>query len=127
MVDTLKYYYSKLSTDTALIAEIGSGDIVNAYPNTVENFPLVIFLDDNQSDAEFADNEPGVASVSLTVHIFTKALVGYPTTTTLGMHVARIFGALRFSCGSNGEVPDDTDAVRHRVMRFSKGLFPSEL
>ena len=127
MLATKKYFYTALSTDTALDTALGSGLVVDQYPAQVNTFPLVVYIDDNQSDGEYADNQPMISRARVVVHIFTKATAGYPTTTTLGILVANVFRGLFFNCVSNGEVPEPDEGVRHRVMIFSRELFPEEM
>ena len=127
MLRTKAYFFTALSEDTALATALGSGEIVDQYPDVIETFPLVVYQDDNQTDGEYADNQPMISRARVVVHIFTKATIGYPTTTTLGILVANVFKGLFFHCVSNGETPDDSVGVRHRVMIFSRELFPSEM
>jgi hypothetical protein len=121
------FYYSKLIGDAALAALIGipADHIVDAFPAEVLTFPLVIYLDDNQEDMEYADNKATMSRARVTIHIFTKSDMA--TTTSIAMEIARIFNASYFNCGTNGEVPDPNPDVRHRVMRFSRELFASDI
>ena len=98
-------------------------NIFDAYPETVETFPCIIFQDDNQRDEEFADNLPTVDSLGVQIHIYTKALDGYSTTTEIGLVVAEVMKENWFVCTSNREVPDVEDNVRHRVMYFTRDVF----
>jgi len=128
MLQTKAFFYGKLSTDSALISLLGStNNISDAWPEVVNTFPMVIIMDDNQRDWEFVDNKPKGSSVTVTIHIFTKAKAGAPTTSAIGSAVALVFYNLDFACTSNGEVSDPVPDVRHRIMRFSRELFPSEL
>lgn len=97
-------------------------DILDAYPNSIEVFPTVIFLDTNQSDTEFADNKAWADICDVTVHIFTKAIENYPTTSQIGMVVDEIMKENYFTTTSNMEVADPIDDVRHRVINFRKIL-----
>jgi hypothetical protein len=122
------WFYTALSSDSGLDTVLGTnGSVTDEYPETIEKFPLVIYVDTNQYDSEFADNLPTRSTTRVTVHIYTKALTGYPTTTAVGVEVARIFRAMFFNCVSNGEVPDETETVRHRVMVFSRSLAATDL
>lgn len=98
-------------------------DVLDAYPETVEKFPCVIFLDDNQTDIEFADNLPLGDSIAVQIHIFTKALSGYATTSAIGLVVAEVMKEQFFTCRNNREVQDVADNVRHRVMYFTREVF----
>lgn len=98
-------------------------DIFDAYPNAIEKFPCVIFIDAGQTDIEFADNKPLAVNADVEVHIYTKALEGYSTTSEIGIIVDEIMKENFFVCNSNIEVPDVQDDVRHRVMVFRNSIF----
>lgn len=120
MINAKAKYYSILNDErlTSIVEKV-----LDAYPNTITKFPCVIFLDDNQNDTEFADNEPLADNLSLQVHIFTKALSGYKTTTEIGLVVNTLMKENYFACTSNREVPDSDDKVRHRVMYFTRAVY----
>lgn len=120
MINAKKIIYNILN-DERLTSQVK--DIFDAYPTTVENFPCVIFLDAGQNDIEFADNKPLAVNVDIEVHIFTKALDGYLTTSQIGITVDDIMKENYFICNSNMEVPDVDDNVRHRVMVFRNNFF----
>lgn len=121
MINAKSLYYSILQ-DERLTELVGEDNILDAYPETVETFPCVIFLEENQLDREFADNQPLADELSLTVHIFTKALDGYPTSSEIGLVVATIMRGNFFVATQNREMSDVSDNVRHRVMAFRKVL-----
>lgn len=121
MINAKSLYYSILQ-DERLTDLVGEDNILDAYPETVETFPCVIFLEENQLDREFADNQPLADELSLTVHIFTKSLDGYPTTSEIGLVVATIMRENFFVATQNREMSDVSDNVRHRVMAFRKVL-----
>jgi len=98
-------------------------DVLDAYPNLIKNFPTVIFQDTNQRDIEFADNNPMASSGEVTIHIFTKAIEGYATTSEIAEVVYGLMKENYFSCSSNSEIPAESDDVRHRVMVFRNNLF----
>ena len=105
------------------ITDLFGDEILDAYPNCVEKFPCLIYLDSNQTDIEFADNQPLVNLCSVEIHIFTKALDGYPTSTELGLVINEVMAENYFSATLNMEVPDVVDDVRHRVMNFRNYIF----
>lgn len=98
-------------------------DVLDAYPNGIENFPTVIFQDTNQTDIEFADNFPIASNCEVTVHIFTKAIENYPTTSEIADVIYDIMRENYFTCSSNSEVPAEGDDIRHRVLVFRNNLF----
>ena len=126
MLAIKSWVYGKISGDAALVALLGdTSHISDAWPEVFTIFPMVIYQDDNQQDWEWSDNIPLGTSARIRVDIFTKT--DLPTTTAIGMEVSRIFRVNLFNCGSNGEVFDPTEGVRHRVMRFNRGFFPGQL
>ena len=98
-------------------------DVFSGYPTTVEEFPCVCFIDDGQHDTEYADNQNMGIRYECEVHIFTKALEGYPTTFEIGEIVKSLLRENDFCCILNREVPDEQDNVRHRVMGFRNWSF----
>ncbi|MFA5137504.1 MAG: hypothetical protein WC489_09025 [Patescibacteria group bacterium] len=126
MLATKAWIYGKLSTDASVLSAFTDTDhVTDAYPEKVEVFPLLVFMDKNQADMEYGDNAPVMSAQSFEVHVFTK--LDLETTTNLSIPVYDLFRSLDFSCTMNGEVPDPVEGVRHRVMRFSRELFPSDL
>lgn len=98
-------------------------DVLDAYPDLIENFPTVIFQDTNQRDIEFADNNPLASNCEMTIHIFTKAIEGYSTTSEIAGIIYELMKENYFICSSNSEIPAEGDDVRHRVMVFRNNLF----
>ena len=120
MINAKETIYNILS-DERLTSQVT--DIFDAYPTTIENFPCIIFIDSGQTDIEFADNQPLGVEVEITIHIFTKTLDGYLTTSQIGIIVDEIMKENYFICNSNMEVPDVDDNVRHRIMVFRNNFF----
>lgn len=116
-----KKLYNTILNDTRITDLVTV--VLDAYPDTVEEFPCLIYLDENQNDIEFADNLPLGNSITVQVHIFTKALSGYATTSTIGITVAEIMKENYFTCRNNREVEDEDDNIRHRVMEFTREVF----
>lgn len=117
MINSKKLYKTILN-DTRVTTLVKK--VVDAYPNKVEIFPCVVYIDDTQTDKEFADNKPQATRCGVTIHVFTKALSGYATTTEIGLVINDIMHENDFACISNGETPDVSDDVRHRVMVFDR-------
>lgn len=115
MVDVKRTAYETLNDER--LTDIVE-DVFDAYPSTVEVFPCVVFLDVGQTDTEYADNKNLATSYEVEVHIFTKALDGYPTTFEIGNVVETLMKENDFYLTLNTEVPDTEDEVRHRVMGF---------
>lgn len=126
MLASKAWVFSKLSGYAPLVSVLGSADKISDYrPEIVTEFPSVILTDESQLDFEFVDNHPTMSALTVKVDVFTK--IGLKTTTEIGIPIADLFDSLTFHCATNGEVPDPVEGVRHRVMRFSRALFPSEL
>ena len=126
MLATKDKIYTMLTTNVALLALVGGADhIVSAWGETIEIFPLVIYQDENQSDMEFADNKPMASSVRYRIDVFTTTDLA--STTEIGQAIAIVMMADFFTCGTNGEVFEVTEGVKHRVMRFSRELFTSDI
>lgn len=114
--------YGILSGDEAIAGYVGE-NILDAYPNMVENFPCIIFLDANQSDVEFADNKPLADAAEVEIHIFTKALDGFPTATEIGEAVYVAMNENYFVLTGGRGLSDPDPDVRHRIMNFRNIIF----
>lgn len=120
MINAKKFYKTVLS-DSRITAVAST--VLDAYPDAIETFPCIIFLDDNQTDKEFADNLPLADNIRVQIHIFTKALKNYKTTSEIGLAVAQVMKENWFVCTGNTETPDVDDKVRHRVMYFTRDVY----
>ena len=118
----VKAFYNQLFEDSRITALVPEDNIFNAYPETIETFPALIFVDESQNDIEYADNKSMGSSCSLLVHIYSKKLNGYPTTSQIGIAVAEVMNENWWNCSSNGETAEPVDDVEHRIMRFSKSI-----
>ena len=116
-----KKLYNTILNDTRITELVNI--VLDAYPETIEEFPCIIYLDENQNDIEYADNLPLGNSITVQIHIFTKALSGYATTSTIGLKVAEVMKENYFICRNNREVADVDVNVRHRVMEFTREVF----
>ena len=116
-----KLLYNTILNDARITAV--APVVLDAYPNSITKFPCVIFLDDSQADKEFADNFPLADSIGVQIHIFTKAVASYKTTTEIGLVVAQVMKENYFICTSNTEAPDVDDNIRHRVMYFKRDIY----
>lgn len=126
MINAKELYYQMLH-DERITDIVGSNGIFDAYPETIEDFPCVIYLEENQNDVEFADNQPTTNNLSFQLHIFTKALDGYATTSQIALTVDEVLKEYYFVCRSNRELQDVQDNVRHRVLNYSRALFDEVL
>ena len=123
MLNMKKYYQTLLSSSSELASLLGqNGEILSAYPDEVTKFPVIIYEDSNQRDVAFSDNLPQGTAASVRIHIFTKAVSGYATTTTLGKIVHDIFRTDYWSCTANTEISEDNN-VKHRIMDFTREFY----
>ena len=122
MINTKKLY-SELLSDSRITALVPEENISNAYPNDVEIFPCIIFLDENQADIEYNDNKADGSLCSVTIHIFTKKLDGYSSSSEIGIVVAEVMNEDLWDCPQNRETPDPDPDVEHRIMVFSKSIY----
>jgi len=118
-----KKIYNSLLNDERITALVPEDYILNAYPDEIECFPCLIFLDDEQSDTEYFENMPGASFCSVQIHIFTKKLDGYVSSAEVANVVAEVMNEDLWNCSQNGEVQDPDPNAEHRVMRFGKSIF----
>lgn len=118
-----KKLYSTLLQDNRITALISENNILNSYPNKVVDFPCLIFVDENQADTEYYENQPGASNCNLMIHIFSKKLDGYVTTSEVAIVIAEILHENLWNCPQNREVSDPDPDVEHRIMFFNKSIF----
>jgi hypothetical protein len=122
MINT-KEIYNKLLNDERITELVDEDNILSAWPDEFETFPCIIFMDENQSDDEYYENMPGASRCSVQIHIFTKKLDGYASTSEIGAAVAEVFNEDLWHCSQNGEVADPDPDAEHRVMMFNKSIY----
>ena len=118
-----KELYSTLLSNPEIIALVPEDNIFNSYPADVEIFPCIGFIDENQSDGEYADNKHRADDCSVEIHIFSKKLEDYVTTSEIGVIIAKIMNNDLWHCSVNREFGDPRPNVEHRVMRFNKSIY----
>lgn len=118
-----KKLYSDLLSDSRITTLVSDENIFNSYPDTIENFPCIVFIDENQSDVEYNDNKVGGSFCSVGIHIFSKKLEGYLTTSEIGIKVSEVLNEDLWHCSQNMETSDPDPNVEHRVMVFSKSIY----
>lgn len=122
MINAKKLYLELLS-DSRITDLVSEENILSSYPNEVEIFPCIIFLDENQNDTEYNDNKCGAEDCSVMIHIFSKKLEEYPTISEIGIKIAEVMNEYLWNCSQNGEVSDPDPDVEHRVMVFNKSIY----
>ena len=124
MQDTGTFWYTKLSTDAALLALVGStANISASYPETITVWPYVIFREENQPSAEYGDNLPLANISTYVVDVFVKN----DSTTPIAQAIDNLFTPLHWSCIYNSDVPDPDPMARHRVMRYTRPLYVGDI
>lgn len=118
-----KKLYSELLSDSRITDLVPEENILNSYPNEVEIFPCIVFLDENQNDIEYNDNKVGGSLCSVMIHVFSKKLENYPTTSEIGIKIAEVMNEDLWNCLGNGEVSDPDPDTEHRVMVFNKSIY----
>lgn len=122
MINT-KEIYAKLLNDERITTLVSEDNILNAYPASVEDFPCIVFIDENQSDEQYADNFATTSRCSVTIHIFSKKLDEYVTTSEIGVIIARVMNEDLWHCSMNREISDTNPDVEHRIMDFEKSIY----
>ena len=118
-----KALYNTLLNDQRITELVDSENILSSWPDEFEVFPCIIFMDENQSDDEYNDNKPEASRCSVQIHIFSKKLDGYATTSEIAIKVAEVMNEDLWNCPQNGEVSDPDPDCEHRVMVFNKSIF----
>lgn len=118
-----KKIYNTLLSDSRITSLVSTDNIFNSYPDTIETFPCIVFIDENQSDVEYNDNKVGGSLCSVMIHIFSKKLDEYLTTSEIGIKVAEVMNEDLWYCSQNRETSDPDPDAEHRVMAFSKSIF----
>ena len=122
MINAKKLYVELLS-DSRITDLVSEENILSSYPNEVEIFPCIIFLDDNQNDSEYNDNKHSADNCSVMIHVFSKKLEGYSTTSEIGIKIAEVMNEDLWNCSGNREVSDPDPDTEHRVMVFNKSIY----
>lgn len=118
-----KKIYNTLLNDSRILEFVSEDNILNSYPNEVENFPCIIFSENSQDDSEYNDNMPGASVCSVEIHIFVKKLDGNATSSDIAEVVAEVMNEDFWNGSGNREVSDPDPDVEHRVIQFNKSIF----
>lgn len=119
----VKKLYNQIFSDERITTLIPEDNIFNSYPDEIENFPCIVFVDENQRDSEYNENMPGASYCVLMVHIFSKKLDGYISTSEVAVVISKVFNEKLWNCSQNKEVADPDPNAEHRVMVFEKSIF----
>ena len=118
MFDVGTQVYSLLSTTTAITDLVPTDNIYSVWPDTVTQFPSIIF-DDTQNDINFQDNKPKGSHAVTKIDVFIKD----DTPTPIATAICNAFRDAYWSCEYNELVPDPDASIRHRSLRFSRPLW----
>lgn len=94
--------------------------VVCGYPNEVQKFPLICWVESSQYEEEFSDNKARYNKCEIEIHIYTKKLTGYQTTNEIARLVDNIFYNDFWTCANNIDVGDTDNSVEHRVLYYRK-------
>lgn len=118
-----KKIYNTLLSDERITILVPVDNIMSAYPSEVEVFPCIIFLDENQNDSEYNDNKSSASDCSVIIHVFTKKIDKYITTSDIAEKICSVMNDDLWHCSKNGEVTDPDPNTEHRVLFFSKSIY----
>ena len=87
-------------------------NVTDTYPDDWENFPVVIFLEEENKPYEIYGDKDQKTNIRYKVDIFNN-----DSTSALAMKIDEIFSSLGLMRTSSLDVPDPSH-LRHKTMRF---------
>ena len=87
-------------------------NVTDTYPDDWENFPVVIFLEEQNKPGEWYDEKERKSNIRYKVDIFDK-----DSTSNLAVEIDKIFASLGLRRTDCQDVPDPSH-LRHKLMRF---------
>jgi hypothetical protein len=87
-------------------------NVTDTYPDDWENFPVVIFLEEENKPYEIYGDKEQKSNIRYKVDIFNN-----DSTSALALKVDEIFSSLGLMRTSSLDVPDPSH-LRHKTMRF---------
>lgn len=87
-------------------------NVTDTYPSDWENFPVVIFLEEQNKPGEWYDEKERKSNIRYKVDIFDK-----DSTSNLAVEIDKIFASLGLRRTDCQDVPDPSH-LRHKLMRF---------
>lgn len=87
-------------------------NVTDTYPDDWENFPVVIFLEEQNKPGEWYDEKERKSNIRYKVDIFDK-----DSTSSLAVEIDKIFASLGLRRTDCQDVPDPSH-FRHKLMRF---------
>lgn len=87
-------------------------NVTDTYPDDWGNFPVVIFLEEQNKPGEWFDDAERKSNIRYKVDIFDK-----DSTSNLAVEINKIFASLGLRRTDCQDVPDPSH-LRHKLMRF---------
>ncbi|MDQ8821160.1 hypothetical protein RFF58_09090 [Streptococcus ruminantium] len=87
-------------------------NVTDTYPQDWENFPVVIYLEEENRPHEITDDKEQMSYLRYKVDIFHN-----DSTSDLAVEIDAIFASLGLKRTSSVDTPDPTH-LRHKIMRF---------
>lgn len=87
-------------------------NVTDTYPDDWENFPVVIFLEEQNKPGEWYGEKERKSNIRYKVDIFDK-----DSTSSLAVEIDKIFASLGLRRTDCQDVPDPSH-LRHKLMRF---------
>jgi hypothetical protein len=87
-------------------------NVTDTYPDDWENFPVVIFLEEQNKPGEWYDEKERKSNIRYKVDIFDR-----DSTSGLAVEIDKIFASLGLRRTDCQDVPDPSH-LRHKLMRF---------
>lgn len=87
-------------------------NVTDTYPDDWENFPVVIFLEEQNKPGEWYNEKERKSNIRYKVDIFDK-----DSTSSLAVEIDKIFASLGLRRTDCQDVPDPSH-LRHKLMRF---------
>lgn len=87
-------------------------NVTDTYPSDWENFPVVIFLEEQNKPGDWFDDKEQKTSIRYKVDIFDN-----DSTSDLAIKINEIFASLGLRRIESQDIPDPSH-LRHKLMRF---------
>ena len=88
-------------------------NVTDDYPSDWESFPVVVYLEDQNTVHEITDNEEQSSEIKYTVHIWHDR-----STSELAIKVDEVFRRFGFRRTLSQDLADNQQ-LRHKIMRFT--------
>lgn len=88
-------------------------NVTDAYPKDWTNFPVVVYLENENKPSDVTSSGEASSDISYTVHIWDKKSIS-----DIAVKIDAAFVALGFKRTTCQDVPDNQE-LRHKLMRFN--------